>query len=42
MKGEVKEDVLKSMGKGMNSQLRKMKKNYGKNMNAFSHGEALS
>jgi predicted ATPase len=40
MRGEVKEDVLKSMGEGMNSQLRKMKKDYGENMNAFSHGEA--
>jgi len=40
MRGEVKEDVLKSMGEGMNYQLRKMKKDYGENMNAFSHGEA--
>ncbi len=28
------------MGEGMNYQLQKMKKDYGKNMNAFSHGEA--
>lgn len=40
MRGEVKEDVLKSMGEGMNYQLQKMKKDYGENMNAFSHGEA--
>ncbi len=40
MRGKVKEDILKSMGEGMNYQLQEMKKDYGENMNAFSHGEA--
>lgn len=38
--GELNETVLKSMGEGMNNQLQKMRKDYGEDMNAFSHGEA--
>ncbi len=40
MKDELMPGVIEQMSAGMNYSLRNMKRNYGENMQAFSHGEA--
>ncbi|HOZ76436.1 MAG TPA: AAA family ATPase [Ferruginibacter sp.] len=40
LKGQVDDDIIKRMAEGMNHSLREMRKNYGDNMQAYSHGEA--
>ena len=40
MRNEVKSDVIEQMSGRMNYSLREMKRSYGENMQAFSHGEA--
>ena len=41
LKGEVDDSIIKKMEEGMNWKLRAMKKDYGDNMQAYSHGEAF-
>jgi predicted ATPase len=41
LKGNVPDHVIEEMSNGMNYSLNQMKKNYGSNMQAFSHGEAF-
>jgi predicted ATPase len=40
LRGNVDDAIIKTMGENMNGALREMRKNYGENMQAFSHGEA--
>jgi predicted ATPase len=40
LKGAVDDSIIEKMSEGMNFNLREMRKNYGENMQAFSHGEA--
>ena len=40
LRGEVDDAVIKTMEENMNYSLQGMRKNYGENMQAFSHGEA--
>ncbi len=40
LKGVVDDYIIKQMSDNMNYSLREMRKNYGENMQAFSHGEA--
>ncbi len=40
LQGEVSDSVIKQMTESMNYSLRQMRKEYGENMLAFSHGEA--
>ena len=40
LKGEVDDSIIAQMSESMNYSLRAMRKNYGENMQAFSHGEA--
>lgn len=40
LKGVVDDAIIKKMSDSMNYSLREMRKNYGENMQAFSHGEA--
>jgi predicted ATPase len=40
LKGEVDDSVIKQMSESMNYRLHSMRKTYGENMQAFSHGEA--
>jgi predicted ATPase len=40
LKGNVADTVITAMAENMNTALREMRKNYGENMQAFSHGEA--
>jgi len=40
LKGEVDDSVIKQMSESMNYRLYSMRKTYGENMQAFSHGEA--
>lgn len=40
LKGKVDDSIIQKMSDGMNYSLHEMKKNYGENMQAFSHGEA--
>ena len=40
LKGVVDDRIIKQMSEGMNYSLNKMRKDYGENMQAFSHGEA--
>jgi len=40
LKGQVDDDIINRMAEGMNHSLREMRKNYGDNMQAYSHGEA--
>ena len=40
LKGVVDDAIIEQMNAGMNYKLHQMKKNYGENMQAFSHGEA--
>jgi predicted ATPase len=41
LKGQVDDSVVERMSESMNYNLREMRKNYGSNMQAFSHGEAF-
>ncbi len=41
LRGEVDDSIIKQMEEGMNWKLRAMKKDYGDNMQAYSHGEAF-
>ena len=40
LKGVVDDSIIAKMSENMNYNLREMRKNYGENMQAFSHGEA--
>jgi predicted ATPase len=40
LKGVVDDSIIERMSESMNFNLRNMRKNYGENMQAFSHGEA--
>lgn len=40
LKGEVDDSIIKQMSESMNYRLHSMRKTYGENMQAFSHGEA--
>lgn len=40
LKGVVDDSIIERMSESMNFNLRQMRKNYGENMQAFSHGEA--
>ncbi|MCW3106741.1 MAG: hypothetical protein JWQ09_1247 [Segetibacter sp.] len=40
LKGQVDDSIIERMSESMNYSLRQMRKNYGENMQAFSHGEA--
>ena len=40
LKGQVDDSTIEKMSESMNYSLREMRKNYGENMQAFSHGEA--
>lgn len=40
LKGEVDDSIIRQMNDSMNYSLYEMRKNYGENMQAFSHGEA--
>lgn len=40
LKGVVDDSIIERMSENMNYNLREMRKNYGENMQAFSHGEA--
>jgi predicted ATPase len=40
LEGKVDNTIIKQMSESMNYSLRTMRKNYGENMQAFSHGEA--
>ena len=40
LRGEVKDSVIREMRDNMNHSLQNMRKTYGENMQAFSHGEA--
>ncbi len=40
LKGVVDDSIINKMSENMNFNLREMRKNYGENMQAFSHGEA--
>ena len=40
LKGDVDDSVIKKMSESMNYKLYAMRKSYGENMQAFSHGEA--
>jgi len=40
LKGEVGDSIIKQMSESMNYRLHSMRKTYGENMQAFSHGEA--
>jgi predicted ATPase len=40
LKGQVDDSIIHTMSESMNYNLRQMRKNYGENMQAFSHGEA--
>lgn len=40
LKGHVDDSIIERMSEGMNYSLREMRKNYGDNMQAYSHGEA--
>jgi predicted ATPase len=40
LKGVVDDSIINQMSESMNYSLRQMRKNYGENMQAFSHGEA--
>lgn len=40
LKGVVDDSIIKRMSESMNFSLHEMRKNYGENMQAFSHGEA--
>ena len=40
LKGNVDDSIIEQMSQSMNYSLREMRKNYGDNMQAFSHGEA--
>lgn len=40
LKGHVDNSIIEKMSESMNFSLREMRKNYGENMQAFSHGEA--
>ena len=40
LKGVVDDSIIEKMSESMNFNLRQMRKNYGENMQAFSHGEA--
>ena len=40
LKGEVDDSIINQMSESMNYSLRRMRKDYGENMQAFSHGEA--
>jgi predicted ATPase len=40
LKGEVDDSIIEKMSESMNYKLHLMRKNYGENMQAFSHGEA--
>jgi predicted ATPase len=40
LKGNVDDAIIKKMSESMNYSLREMRKDYGENMQAFSHGEA--
>ncbi len=40
LKGVVDDSIIERMSESMNFSLRKMRKDYGENMQAFSHGEA--
>lgn len=40
LKGVVDDSIINQMSESMNYSLRRMRKNYGENMQAFSHGEA--
>jgi predicted ATPase len=41
LKGQVDDSIIERMSESMNFNLREMRKNYGENMQAFSHGEAF-
>ncbi len=41
LKGEVDDSIIKQMEEGMNWKLRAMRKQYGDNMQAYSHGEGF-
>lgn len=40
LKGKVDQSIIKQMSESMNFSLHRMRKDYGENMQAFSHGEA--
>jgi predicted ATPase len=40
LRGKVRDSIIEEMSESMNYTLREMRKNYGENMQAFSHGEA--
>ncbi len=40
LKGQVDDSVIEKMSENLNYSLHEMRKNYGENMQAFSHGEA--
>lgn len=40
LKGEVDDSIIEKMSQSMNFSLREMRRQYGENMQAFSHGEA--
>jgi predicted ATPase len=40
LKGQVDDSIIDRMSESMNYSLREMRKNYGENMQAYSHGEA--
>jgi predicted ATPase len=40
LRGEVDDSIIEKLNDSMNYSLREMRKNYGENMQAFSHGEA--
>jgi predicted ATPase len=40
LKGKVDDSIINQMSESMNYSLRRMRKDYGENMQAFSHGEA--
>ena len=40
LKGQVDDSIIERMSESMNISLRQMRKDYGENMQAFSHGEA--
>jgi predicted ATPase len=40
LEGKVDESIIEKMSESMNYSLHEMRKNYGENMQAFSHGEA--
>jgi predicted ATPase len=41
LKGQVDDSIIDKMSESMNYNLREMRKNYGSNMQAYSHGEAF-